>query len=139
MLLKWKPAAIVLTLVLVGCGRGGPKTHPVRGYLLLSGGDIAHLAGSHIEAALTTEPTVRASGIIQEDGSFKLETLHAGATVAGAREGKYEVRIVLPDDDRETRRRASQAIAPRFLQFKTSGLTLDVPTTGDVTLAVTAR
>jgi hypothetical protein len=122
-----------------GCSSDGPATHPVKGTVELAGGDIKLLAGSHIEAALASDPAVRASGEIQDDGSFKLQTNAAGGILDRVKEGKYQVRIILPDDDREARRRAGKAIAARFLQFKTSGLTIQVPTPGAVTIAVSPR
>src|SRR5438045_3743874 len=67
-------AAIGMSLVAVfGCGRGAPKTYPVKGFVQHADGKIEDLAGSHVEAASTSDPTVRASGVIQKDGSFKLE------------------------------------------------------------------
>ena len=70
----------LLSLAFTGCGPGGPKTHPVRGKVELAGADAAPLAGSHVEAALVSDPNVRASGEIQPDGRFSLQTLHAGAS-----------------------------------------------------------
>ena len=92
----------------------------------------------YLEAALVSDPKVRASGEIQPDGRFKLDTLHAGAILSGAREGSYEVRIILTDDHREHPRQAA-VVAPRFLDFKTSGLLIDVPTRGDITVAVSPQ
>lgn len=124
---------------LTGCGPAGPATYPVSGTLALTGGEVSHLAGSTIEVASDADPTVRAAGEIQPDGRFTLETLHAGAMRRGAREGTYKVRVVLSDDDPATRKRAAKAIAPKYLKFDTSGLTLRVPADDDVTLPVTAK
>jgi hypothetical protein len=131
-------AACVL-LGLLGCGGDGPVTHAVSGKVEVSGGDVKDLAGGYVEAALTTDPTLRASGEIQEDGSFILETLHNGVTLRGAREGTYQVRLILPDNDKGRLRRAQELVAPRFLQFKTSGLTLTVPPPDEVSLLVSKR
>jgi hypothetical protein len=124
----------------VGCGPAGPKTYPVRGKVEIAAGDIRQLAGNHVEAALEGDPTVRASGVIQPDGSFTLETLHAGVILKGAQAGNYQVRIILADDgDSETQRLRRAALHPRFLQFQTSGLSFQVPTEGDVILKVSPR
>lgn len=129
-------AATVLALGLFGCGPGGPRTYPVKGAVELVEGDVKQLAGNHVEAALTTDPSVRASGEIQPDGSFRLETIHAGTILKGAREGQYQVRIILADDDPASLRRRYATLATRFLRFQTSGLSLQVPATGDLTLKV---
>lgn len=139
---NWSVVSAVLAALLLGifgCGSGGPKTYPIQGNVTLEGNDVALLAGSHVEAALLNDPTLRASGIIEPDGTFRLETRHEGAIVRGAREGKYSVRIVLSDDDRNILKQAARAVAPRFFDFKTSGLTLDVPATGSVVLALASR
>lgn len=139
---KWPVVYGILGVVLLGilgCGTGGPKTYPIQGNVTLQGSEVALLAGSHVEAALLSDPTLRASGVIEPDGTFRLETRHAGAVVPGAREGKYSVRIVLSDDDRNILKQAARAVAPRFFDFKTSGLTLDVPATGSVVLALASR
>lgn len=123
----------------VGCGPDGPKTYPVQGKIDLAGGDVGQLAGSTVEVSRTGDPDVRASGEIQADGAFTLETLHAGVIRKGAREGTYQARIILADDDPATRRRAAKAIDRRYLRFDTAGLALQVPAAGEVTLKVTPR
>ena len=130
---------MVLLLNVLGCGRGGPKVYSTRGKVELLGADVKLLAGSFVEAALISDANVRSSGVIQPDGSFKLGTHHAGSVVNGAGEGKYQVRIVLADDDKQAYRQAVTAIAPRFLDFKTSGLFIDVPSSADVTIELSPR
>jgi hypothetical protein len=135
-------AALTFAAVLsvVGCGPAGPKTYSVRGKLDLTGGDVAHLAGCNIEAAHESDPTVRASGSVQSDGRFTLETLHEGVILKGAQQGKYRVRLLLSDDgDAEARKLRRKAIHPRFLQFETTGLSLEVPPDSEVVLKVAAR
>ena len=134
--------SILLSAVLMGltgCGRGGPKTYPAHGKLEVIGGDVRQLAGSHVEIALANNPTHRAAGVIRDDGSFVLETLHSGSPSAGAQAGAYLVRVVLNDDDPAGRRRSSQTIAARFLDFQASGLTLEVPSSGPIILQAAAR
>jgi hypothetical protein len=125
--------------LLPGCGDGGPKTHRVSGRVELPGTDASLLAGHNIEAALSTDPNVRASGVIGSDGRFVLETLQNGAMRRGAVAGTYNARLVLSDDDPASRRRVAQAIAGRYLKFETSGLTFQVPTSDDITLPLAPR
>lgn len=111
-------------VALTGCGR---DTYPVEGTLEVQG-DVSALAGSIIEAAVDGDPERRASGEIQPDGTFVLETLKDGRIRKGVREGTYRVRIIPSDDDRQVRRRVLSTVGPRYLKFQTSGMTLTVPT-----------
>jgi hypothetical protein len=136
-------AAVVLVMGLwglAGCGSDGPKMHTVRGRVELAGGNVADLAGATVEAALDGDPTVRASGVLAEDGSFTLETLHNGVVRKGAREGSYKARIFPGDDeDKQARKRVRQALNEKYKQFQTSDLTFQVPTNGEVVLKVSPR
>lgn len=118
----------------------GPRTYPVQGRVQLTTGDLKLLVGSSVEAALKTDPKVRSSGVIQADGSFSLETLVGGTILTGTPEGSYQARLILNDDaDRRTQRQTRAALHARFLQFKTSGWSFDVPAQSDVTLTVSPR
>jgi len=134
---KWS-VALGLTLVL-GCGDSGPKTYPVNGTITLPGGDAAPLIGHNIEASLDSDPTVRASGVIEANGRFKLETIQGGKVVTGAREGSYKVRLILSDDDAVSRKLAKKAVPPRYFQFDSSGLEIRVPANDDVKLELKDR
>jgi len=71
-----------------------------------------------------------------------MKTLYEGKIQKGAPEGKYLVRLVPSDDDDEgggRKKRKASPVAQKYLDFKTSGLTIEVPPAGDVSLAVTAR
>jgi len=128
-----------LVLLAAGCGSSGPATHPVKGQVQLAGGDAALLAGHSLEVALASDSTVRAYGEIQEDGTFSLETLHAGEIKSGALAGTYVARIVLSDDDPQRARQVAAAIDPHVLDFKASGLSIQVPAAEVVTLPIKRR
>ncbi len=85
------------------------------------------------------DSAVRAFGIIGADGSFTLETLQAGTIQKGAREGKYQVRILPADEDDDGRKLKRPPVAARHLKFETSGLSIQVPANGEVTVAVATR
>jgi hypothetical protein len=124
----------LLTLApLAGCSADGFR--PVAGAVTVPG-DVAVLAGSTVEAALESDPTVRAAGTIDPAGRFTLETLRDGKVRPGAPAGTYRVRIVVGDDDPNLQKKAARAVPARFRAFETSGLTFRVPADGDVTLAV---
>jgi hypothetical protein len=132
--------AAVASWSATGCGPDGPKMHTVRGRVEVAGGDAKHLAGANVEAALDSDPTKRASGVIEPDGTFTLETLHEGKILKGAQAGSYKARIVLSDDgDRESKRQQRTAVHPRFFKFETSGLAFQVPPNGDVVLQVSPK
>jgi hypothetical protein len=127
----------LLVLVLVGCGTG-VKLHPVTGQVTFADGEVATLAGHHVEVALIEQPTQRANGIIRPDGSFVLETLDAGTFRQGAQAGTYQVRILLADEDDQGNHLPRPPLARRYFSFAESGLSLTVPS-GAVTLTVSKR
>ncbi len=133
-------AAALALFALVGCGSGGPPTHAVRGKVVVEGGDIKPLVGSSVELELESDPKVRASGPIHEDGSFELGMLHEGKSLVGALAGKYRARIVPGGEDEDLAKWAKRRpIHPRFEDFKTSGLTITVPPSGDITLKLSKK
>src|SRR5262249_40387832 len=88
------------------------------------------------------DKTFMARGAIQKDGTFWLSSEKPGD---GARPGKYRVLVTPeegyePDEARGIRavRRQSPGIDGRYLDYKTSGLELEVkPGPNEVTLTVT--
>ncbi len=132
-------ALLLGTIALAGCGPSGPATHPVSGRVSIPSGDVAALAGSTVEAALDSDPTVRAAGTIEQDGTFKLETLQSGVIRKGAVAGTYKVRVILTDDDPAARKKAAKAVHPKALKFETSGLTFQVPAPDEVRLELAGR
>lgn len=154
-----------LALALAGTGCGGTKTHPVRGTVVVEDGDVKKLAGANVEFQLTSDPGVRSYGEIKEDGSFEMVTLHNGRTLSGAPEGSHTARIVisgdLEEEDEPVKLDADEApdwqtvlkqknaakqrkknplpVNARFLRFKTSGLSYQVPTPGDITVKVSVK
>jgi hypothetical protein len=123
--------------VLAGCS-AADGLKPVTGTVTIPG-DPTVLAGSTVEVALESDATVRASGTIEPDGRFTLDSLKDGRVRRGAPEGTYKARIILGDDDPALQRKAAKVIPARYQRFETSGLTVRVPAEGAVTLALAAR
>jgi hypothetical protein len=136
----WEARAGCLLLVAVsGCGAHGVKTYPVKGKVEIKDGDVALLAGSHVELMQESDPDIRSSGKIEPGGNFSLQTQHQGKIVVGAPEGKYKVRIVLADEsDEGVPKRKGDPIHKRFLDFNTSGLSVTVPS-GDYTVSLSKK
>jgi hypothetical protein len=150
---------IGLAVALAGAaGCGGSKTHPVKGKVVLEGGDVKKLEGASVEFRLDSDPSIRSSGEIKEDGSFELTTYHNGKPVPGAPEGAHTARIVisgdLEEEEEPVKRDADEApeirpksrkkpgplpVHARFLKFTTSGLNYQVPTAGEITIKVSAK
>lgn len=128
-------AAALRLAALAGCS--SDNLRPVRG--TVTGADPAVLAGSAVELAHESDPSIRAAGTIEPDGRFNVETLRDGKVRPGAPEGTYKARIVLADDDPAAKKKAAKAVAARYQTFEQSGLTVRVPADGDVTLAVAGR
>jgi hypothetical protein len=129
-------ALVMLSVVgVTGCGGAGQKTHPVVGQVQVNG-DAGQLAGHHVELVRTDDPTVRAAGRIDESGRFSVETLDGGQRRSGAREGTYRARLILTD---EGDGRPKPKVPKKYLDANTSGWTVQVPPTGDVTLTANAK
>jgi hypothetical protein len=73
---------------------------------------------------------------VAADGQFFLETLHEGSVRRGALAGKYQARMVLSDDDIETRRLAAAALPKKAFQFDSSGLAFEVPAASPIQLRI---
>ncbi len=116
----------VVVIAICGCGKAkttGPQTVPVRGKIVFTkGGTVKVLADkqARIELESVDQPGVRAAGPIQEDGTFEVATVTAeGGGNSGAVPGKHRVRIDLED--------AQKLVAPQFLDFAKSGITITLP------------
>src|SRR5262245_32186808 len=120
-------AVSLLTAIAVsGCGKAktfGPATVPVRGKIVFTkGGIVKTLADkqARIELESMDQPGIRAAGPIQEDGTFEVATVTAeGGGNAGAVPGTHRVRLDLEG--------AERLVAPQFLDFTKSGITIKVP------------
>jgi hypothetical protein len=129
--------AVAVASCVLGCSGDGTKTHRVRGRLEIAGGDVGLLAGSVLECMLTSNPLMRASGKIAPDGRFELETIHNGKVLPGALEGTYQARIILADEDDEgVPKNRGNPVHARYLEFRSSALSITVPTSGDITISL---
>lgn len=125
-----------LIAVLVGCsGSGaakGPKTEAVSGKVIFTkGGDVKTLFDrqARIEFESVDQPGVRAAGMIESDGSFKVATVVEGGGSLGAVPGTHRVRFLLDERD-------EKFVAPQFLDFKKSGITVTVPSSQQIEIKV---
>ena len=128
--------AAVATFGMAGCGEKasdiGLKTVPVQGKVIVTkGGEVKTLFDRQglIAFESVEQPGVRAVGEIQEDGSFTLSTVKDGVSAPGAVEGTHRVRLDLDDS-------AARFIAPQFLDFQKSGITVRVPSEQPVEVKV---
>jgi hypothetical protein len=124
-------AAMSLSLfgivTLAGCGSGagakGPATVPVQGKVVFArGGDSKALFSNQcrIEFDCIERPGVRAVGQIEEDGTFTVATIVEGAGSIGAVPGTHRVRLDVDE-------RLERLVAPQFLSFEKSGITIKLP------------
>lgn len=129
-------ASCCLACGLLGCGgppsAEGPPAEDITGRLVFTkGGDIADLYGCQgsVEFQSVERPDVHAFGEIREDGTFKLATLEDGVGRAGVIEGTHRVRLNLDDS-------AKNLVAPQFLSFERSGITVKVPSEQPIEIKV---
>jgi hypothetical protein len=142
-MLKWcnrtgpfVPCLLIASLapvITAGCERA-IEGHPVSGVVLWSGGG---LAGHHVDVGLSSDETTRAFGTIDSAGRFQLERYVAGKTHSGVPAGNYLARLILNDEgDGQTKK---VNVPARYLDFKTSGWSIQVPVQDDVVLKVSPK
>lgn len=136
-----RPLALVVLAfwILGGCGPSEklPKTYPVKGKVVLKGGNVRQLVGGYVRLELVSDPKVTAVGEIEEDGTFALGSFLDGKAVGGVLPGAYRARVELPADE-ESGRSAKGIIDPRFQSFDKSGLKYTVdPRDNEMTIEVT--
>jgi hypothetical protein len=118
-----------------GCGRG---TYPVEGKVVLRGenGPAVKLVGYLVMLQAVDKP-LGADGHVQADGTFRVGTHQPGD---GAPPGMYKVVIVPPIGDSGDSPRPVSILDPKYENFETSGLEVEVkPQRNNVTLTVERR
>jgi len=126
---------LAASTALTGCGPRvpvGPPTVPVHGKVVFTkGGDVAKLHDTQgvIEFESLDQPGIKAYGTIEQDGSFILGTKFEGGSKAGAVAGKHRVRLNLDET-------AQSLVAPQFLHFERSKLTVTVPSAEEIVIRV---
>ena len=128
--------AIVLGVGLAaGCGGekvAGPTTIPVKGKVeFTKGGKVQDLANNSIliEFQSVEQPDVKAFGEVLEDGTFTMSTQVEGKGKPGVVAGSHKVRLNADES-------AVRFVAPKFLKHETSGITVKVPTEGELVIKV---
>ncbi|HZZ79920.1 MAG TPA: hypothetical protein VFE62_15480 [Gemmataceae bacterium] len=125
-----------LLVLLTGCS-SRPTTYPVRGRVQFNQTGLARLAGGEVICQLEKEPFLQASGVIQPDGTFSLQTRHKTELLPGVPKGTYRAWISLPSDKGSVEALLAEIrLDPRYLG-KSSPLTFAVPTPNEVVLTVT--
>ena len=115
----------IIEFAIFGCGKAkstGPATVPVHGKIVFTkGGTVKTLADkqARIELESVDQPGIRAAGPIQEDGTFDVATVTGEGGSRGVVPGTHRVRIDLEG--------AERLVAPQFLDFTKSGITIKVP------------
>jgi hypothetical protein len=123
-------------VIVLGCGgsaQDGPETVPLSGKVVFTkgGGSVASLnsRSASIEFQSVEQPEVRAFGSIAEDGSFTMATPFGEGGKPGVIKGRHRVRLTLDDEFK-------QLVAPQFLQFERSGITVTAPSEQPVEVKV---
>ena len=112
----------LLIVALSGCSDGKPRRYPVQGKVTFPDGKV--LTRGTVEfQSIGQSPPSTATGSIQPDGSFELETATAKD---GAIPGRHRV-VVVGDDEISTSEErpwklSKSLVHPRHARFKTSGL-----------------
>jgi hypothetical protein len=122
-------------LLAAGCSQAdlpGPKTVPVEGKIVFTkGGTPADLAdvGVAIQLQSVEMPDLQAVGEIEPDGSFTVATQLDEGMKRGAVPGKHRVRLNADES-------GARLVAPRFLEYETSGIQITVPSADPIDIKV---
>lgn len=138
---------VLVAISLIGmssCTESTLKTYPVQGYVVHTDGDVHQLIHSHVELMKDNDPSVHAHGEIGLDGRFTIHFVYEGELMTGAPEGRYLVRLILAEENPEGCEDTSNKlkrvpIHNRFLEFNSSGLSVVVPDSQDLFIAVSQR
>ncbi len=121
--------------LIVGCGGEkveGPSTVLVKGKIeLTKGGQAKDLADRSIvvEFQSVEQPEMKAFGEILEDGTFTMVTQVNEKGKPGVVAGLHRVRLNGDDS-------AGRVVSSKFLSYETSGITVKVPTEGELVIKV---
>ncbi len=132
----WIVLSAAILFVAVGCGGSDSsiKTYPVRGKVVLKGGNANRLERGKVWFQSTSDPSLKAVGIIYEDGSFAMTTLLEDKGVLGVPAGQYHARVEPPTD--EDHKPQPGLIHPKYQDFKKSGLNFTVPGPDEIVIEV---
>jgi hypothetical protein len=120
----------------VGCGGSEPsiKTYPVRGKVVFKGGNVSRLERGKVWFQSTSDPGLKAVGMIYEEGFFTMTTLLADKGVLGVPAGQYQARVEPPPD--EDRKPQPGLIHAKYQDFNQSGLSFTVPVSDEIVIEV---
>ncbi|MCE9568242.1 MAG: hypothetical protein K8U57_40090 [Planctomycetes bacterium] len=123
-------------LAIAGCGPGEPQVYPVSGTLKLA--DRASPLGCVVELSSQAEATkgMNARGEVGADGSFTLMTMIHGKEKVGAVVGTHKV-VVIPPPASSSGGPPPPAIAVKYIDYSTSGLTFEVKPSDTNTFPIT--
>jgi hypothetical protein len=82
-------------MLLFGCkGSKLPRTYSASGSVAWKGGQP--MKGGSVQFRMKAQPEIRVAGLIQDNGTFTLQTILDREKTAGAPEGEYEVSVIPP-------------------------------------------
>jgi hypothetical protein len=108
--------AVAALVGLSGCG-SKTKLYPVKGKVTYKDNGKPMPPGGIVMFELVGDPSRRASGDLELDGSFNLGTTEGPGTV----EGDYRILIVPPNPEG-----GGRPLHPKYQKYETSGLTFKV-------------
>ncbi|WP_425614047.1 hypothetical protein NA78x_003900 [Anatilimnocola sp. NA78] len=121
--------AFLVVIAIVGCSSREP-TYPVTGKVVFKDDGTPAATGVTVVFESTKKPYARSAGVIQPDGTFVLSTDRPDN---GAMAGEHRVsisRLAADGSGRDLTAQLSRTIDPKYLEFRTSNLVLDIQTRG---------
>lgn len=128
---RWFGAAVAVAY-LCGCGDGNPRTYPIPGRLIYSGGAAVSGATVVFQTTIDGKP-VNARALVGDDGRFLLTTFRDNDGLVA---GEHRI-VVLPLPPEDGAKPAMPAVDRRYGDFETSGLSATVtPQTSELLLEI---
>lgn len=113
---------VLCALSLVVCGCGSARSHPVSGTVIFEDNKPAReLAGGTVSFESVADKS-NASGEIQADGTFRINSQAGGDGVPA---GRYRVLVMPPEPD-DPDRRPPPLLDPRYQAYDTSGIEVSI-------------
>lgn len=133
--MRWLPVALMFVAA-CGCSSDRVPTYPVTGRVQFSDGEPVRTGTVEFESE---EFATTATGSIQDDGTFVLGTYESDDGAAVGKHRAIVVQIIIADGITKHTKDHGRAVPPRYADYSSSGLSLQVEPIEQNELIITLR